>query len=310
MEKIAVIGCGTMGHSIALSAAWAGFDVMMYGISDEELERAFDSIENKLHVLMANDLLTSDDLLTVRDRVTTVTTIERAVKDATFVIEAVPERLDLKQQVFKQLDSLCDPTVILASNTSAISPTDIAAETKNPERTVITHFWHPAHLIPLVEVVRGEKTSDKTVERSMALMNDLNKKPIELKKEAPGFVGNRLQFALLREAQHILEEGIASKEDIDAAVLYSIGRRLSVTGPFLSADMGGLDVFKEISNYLYKDLSTAKLSASSMDELVESGKLGSKTGEGYYEWSPDFTEEMNTAREKELIRYVKQDRGL
>ncbi|PIC63968.1 3-hydroxybutyryl-CoA dehydrogenase [Sporosarcina sp. P13] len=310
MERIAVIGCGTMGHSIALCAAWAGYDVMMYGISDEELERAFDSIENKLHVLRANDLLTSDDLLTIRNRVKTVTSIEKAVKNATFVIEAVPERLDLKQQIFKLLDSLCDPAVILASNTSAISPTDIAAETKYPERTVITHFWHPAHLIPLVEVVRGAKTSEDTVERSMVLMNELNKKPIEVKKEAPGFVGNRLQFALLREAQHILEEGIASKEDIDAAVLYSIGRRLPVTGPLLSADMGGLDVFTEISNYLYKDLSTVKQSASSMDELVEAGKLGSKTGEGYYEWSHDFTEEMNTARENELIRYVKQDRGL
>lgn len=310
MEKIAVIGCGTMGHSIALSAAWAGYDVMMYGISDEELERALDSIKSKASVLIANDLLTSEEVQAMRERVTTVTTIEEAVKEATFVIEAVPERLDLKQEIFCRLDSLCDPAVILASNTSAISPTDIAAKTNNPERTVITHFWHPAHLIPLVEVVRGEKTSDETVQRSMALMNALNKKPIEVKKEAPGFVGNRLQFALLREAQHILEEGIASKEDIDAAVLYSIGRRLPITGPFLSADMGGLDVYTDISNYLYKDLSTAKKSAPSMDELVRTGKLGSKTGEGYYEWDSNFTEKMNTARENELIRYVKQDRGL
>ena len=253
-------------------------------------------------------MLTSEEAQAVKDRVTTVTTIEDAVKEATFIIEAVPERLELKQQIFKQLDELCDLSVILASNTSAISPTDIASKTKYPERTVITHFWHPAHLIPLVEVVRSSKTSDETVERSMKLMNAMNKKPIEVKKEAPGFVGNRLQFALLREAQHILEEGIASKEDIDAAVLYSIGRRLPVTGPFLSADMGGLDVYTDISNYLYKDLSTAKQSTSSMQELLEAGDLGSKTGKGYYEWSTEFTDEMNTEREKELIRYVKKDR--
>ncbi len=308
MERIAVIGCGTMGHSIALSAAWAGYDVTMHGIAAEELKQALVGMESKLQVLIDNDLLTSEEAQAVRDRVTTVTTIEDAVKEATFIIEAVPERLELKQQIFKQLDELCDLSVILASNTSAISPTDIASKTKHPERTVITHFWHPAHLIPLVEVVRGSKTSDETVERSMELMNAMNKKPIEVKKEAPGFVGNRLQFALLREAQHILEEGIASKEDIDAAVLYSIGRRLPVTGPFLSADMGGLDVYTDISNYLYKDLSTAKQSTSSMQELLEAGDLGSKTGKGYYEWSTEFTDEMNTEREKELIRYVKKDR--
>ena len=310
MERIAVIGCGTMGHSIALSAAWAGYDVTMHGIAAEELKQALVGMESKLQVLIDNDLLTSEEAQAVRDRVTTVTTIEDAVKEATFIIEAVPERLELKQQIFKQLDELCDLSVILASNTSAISPTDIASKTKHPERTVITHFWHPAHLIPLVEVVRGSKTSDETVERSMELMNAMNKKPIEVKKEAPGFVGNRLQFALLREAQHILEEGIASKEDIDAAVLYSIGRRLPVTGPFLSADMGGLDVYTDISNYLYKDLSTAKQSTSSMQELLEAGDLGSKTGKGYYEWSTEFTDEMNTEREKELIRYVKKDRGV
>ena len=310
MEKIAIIGCGTMGHSIALSAAWSGYDVKMYGIAVEELERALAGINDKLHVLVDHDLLATEEVQAVEARISTVTTIEEAVKDATFIIEAVPERLELKQQIFKQLDELCEPTVILASNTSAISPTDIAAKTQHPERTVITHFWHPAHLIPLVEVVRGSKTNDETIERSMALMDDMNKKPIEVKKEAPGFVGNRLQFALLREAQYILQEGIATKEDIDAAVLYRIGRRLPVTGPFLSADMGGLDVYTDISNYLYKDLSTAKQSASSMQQLVDAGELGSKTGKGYYEWSAEFTDGMNTEREKELIRYVKKDKGL
>ncbi|WP_303968909.1 3-hydroxyacyl-CoA dehydrogenase family protein [Sporosarcina ureae] len=310
MERIAIIGSGTMGHSIALSAAWAGYDVTMYGIAVKELEHALASIDSKLQVLTDNDLLAIEEVQLVRDRVTIVTTMEEAIKDATFIIEAVPERLELKQQIFKQLDELCDLTVILASNTSAISPTDIASKTKHPERTVITHFWHPAHLIPLVEVVRGSKTNDETVERSMMLMTEMNKKPIEVKKEAPGFVGNRLQFALLREAQHILEEGIATKEDIDAAVLYSIGRRLPITGPFLSADMGGLDVYTDISNYLYKDLSNTKQSASSMQELLDAGDLGSKTGKGYYEWSAEFTEEKNTEREKELIRYVKKDRGI
>jgi len=307
MEKIAVIGCGTMGHSVALSAAWAGYDVKMQGVDTADIARALAGMSSKLKVLIQNDLINEEEALIIKNRVETVTTIEKAVEGTTFIIEAVPEKIELKQEVFKQLDSLCDVNVILASNTSALSPTDIASRTVNPERTVITHFWHPAHLIPLVEVVRGEKTNDKTVARSMALMTNMNKKPIEVKKEVPGFVGNRLQFALLREAQYILEEGIATKEDIDAAVLYSIGRRFPVTGPFLSADMGGLDVYTDISNYLYNNLSNAQQSAPSMEKLLNAGKLGNKTGEGYYQWDEAFSEEMNNSREKELIRYLKQD---
>lgn len=307
MEKIAVIGCGTMGHLIALSAAWAGFDVKMQGMNEKDLERAVSSMTDKLHVLIQNGFMTEEEARIVQNRVTPMTMIENAVKDATFVIEAVPERLELKRKIFGQLDELCDPTVILASNTSALSPTDMAERLQYPERLVITHFWHPAHLIPLVEVVRGEKTSDSTVKRSLDLMIEMNKKPIEVKKEAPGFVGNRLQFALLREAQYILEEGIASKEDIDAAVTYSIGRRLPVTGPFLSADMGGLDVYQDISNYLYRNLSTANQSDSGLNQRVEEGKLGAKSMEGYYKWDLASSEEVNAAREKELIRYLKQD---
>jgi 3-hydroxybutyryl-CoA dehydrogenase len=141
----------------------------------------------------------------------------------------------------------------------------------------------------------------------MQLMTKMNKKPIEVKKEAPGFVGNRLQFALLREAQHILEEGIASKEDIDAAVIYSIGRRLPITGPILSADMGGLDVYTDISNYLFSHLSNATHATPGLNELVKENKLGNKTGEGYFKWDESFSEKMNNAREKELIRFLKQD---
>jgi 3-hydroxybutyryl-CoA dehydrogenase len=310
VEKIAVVGCGTMGHSIALSAAWAGYDVKMQGIDDADIDRGLKSIQVKLQVLIQNGLIDEVEAQLIKDRVETTTSIEELADGSTFISEAVPENIELKKEIFKQLDRLCSADVILASNTSALSPTEIASDTNHPERTVITHFWHPAHLIPLVEVVRGNKTSDLTIKRSLELMIKMNKKPIEVKKEAPGFVGNRLQFALLREAQHILEDGIASKEDIDAAVVYSIGRRLPVTGPILSADMGGLDVYKDISNYLYSHLSTTQESTPSMSELVNENKLGDKTGEGYYKWDASFSEEVNNAREKELIRYLKRDMGM
>ena len=309
MEKITVLGCGTMGHSIALSAAWAGYEVKMQGVDQADVERGLGSMRGKLQVLIDNGLIDEAEANHIQSRVTTTTSVEVAADGSTFIIEAVPENIELKKQLFNQLDRLCGPTVILASNTSALSPTEIASETNHPERTVVTHFWAPAHLIPLVEVVRGDKTSDATIDRSLQLMTKMNKKPIEVKKEAPGFVGNRLQFALLREAQHILEEGIASKEDIDAAVIYSIGRRLPITGPILSADMGGLDVYTAISNHLFSHLSNATQAMSSLNTLLAENKLGNKTGEGYYKWDPAFSETMNTAREKELIRYLKEDLG-
>jgi 3-hydroxybutyryl-CoA dehydrogenase len=307
MEKIAVIGCGTMGHSITLNAAWAGFDVEMHGLNDSELAQGWENMMAKLGILVKYDVMNHDELENIKERMKTTTSIEHAVEDATFIVEAIPENIELKKNLFKALDNLCNANVVLASNTSGLSPTDIASETLNPERAIVTHFWNPAHLIPLVEVVPGEKTSESTIDRSMQLMTKMNKKPIKVNKNVPGFVGNRLQYALFREAQHLLEEGVASKEDIDAAVTYSIGRRLPITGPLMTADMGGLDVFSTISNYLFSDLSKADSSLSVVSQLVEHGKLGNKAGVGFYQWDPAFSEKMNQEREKELIHFLKQD---
>ncbi|WP_394581099.1 3-hydroxyacyl-CoA dehydrogenase family protein [Cytobacillus firmus] len=310
MERIAVLGCGTMGHSIALNAAWAGLSVTMQGISDADLEQGWTNMLKKLEVMLNNGILSESEAGHIQENIKMTVSVEEAVQGATFVIEAVPENIQLKIDLFKHLDALCDPDVILASNTSGLSPTEIASETAHPERTVVTHFWNPAHLIPLVEVVRGEKTGDEAVERSFQLLKQMKKKPIEVKKEVPGFVGNRLQYALFREAQYLLEEGIASKEDIDDAVTYGIGRRLPVSGPLMTADMGGLDVFSAISDYLFQHLSSAEESLPALKKLVSEQKLGDKTGEGYYKWDEDFSKEYNQKREAELIRFLKKDLGI
>jgi len=310
MEKLAIIGSGTMGHSIALNAAWSGFIVRMYGLNETDLNKGLEGIRNKLLILNDNGLISSRDIEEIQARISICQSIDDAVEGSTFVIECIPEDLVLKQQLFNHLDNICAPDVILATNTSGLSLNLIASGTKNPERTVITHFWNPAHLIPLVEILRTDRTSDDTFNRTMSLLKFMDKKPIEVKKEVPGLVGNRLQFALFREAQYLLEEGIASKEDIDAAVTYSIGRRLPVTGPLLSADMGGLDVFASISDYLFEDLSKSDRSFPTLKKLVEQKKLGNKTAEGYYEWDEDFSIRVNQARENELIRHLKQDRGI
>ncbi|MBU8771410.1 3-hydroxyacyl-CoA dehydrogenase family protein [Cytobacillus oceanisediminis] len=310
MERIAVLGCGTMGHSIALNAAWAGLSVKMQGISDADLEQGWTNMLKKLEVMLNNGILSDSEAAQIQENIKMTVSVEEAVTDTTFVIEAVPENIQLKIDLFKRLDALCAPDVILASNTSGLSPTEIASETVYPERTVVTHFWNPAHLIPLVEVVRGEKTGDEAVKRSFQLLKQMKKKPIEVKKEIPGFVGNRLQYALFREAQYLLEEGIASKEDIDDAVTYGIGRRLPVSGPLMTADMGGLDVFSAISDYLFQHLSSAEESLPILKKLVEEQKLGDKSGEGYYKWDEAFSKQYNQKREAELIRFLKKDLGI
>ena len=243
----------------------------------------------------------------ILEKITGTDSLSEAVSGATFIIECIPENLALKNDLFVKLDEMCNEGVILATNTSGLSPSLIGLNLKHPQRTLATHFWNPAHLIPLVEVLRSKFTNDHTFKRAIDLLKFMNKKPIEVKKEVPGMVGNRLQFALFREAQFLLEQRIASKEDIDAAVTYGIGRRLPVTGPLLSADMGGLDVFASISDYLFKDLSNVDQSFGKLRDLIAQGHFGQKNGEGYYSWNEKFTAEMNYKREEQLIQFLKDD---
>lgn len=307
MERLTVIGCGTMGHSIALNAAWVGMQVKMYGLDAADIKTGLSGVTDKLNTLLQNDLISKDQQSQIYHRISGTNSLSEAVNGASFIIECIPEVLELKNDLFRKLDEMCSKEVILATNTSGLSPSLIAANLKYPERTLATHFWNPAHLIPLVEVLRTEFTDDKTFYRAIDMLNLMKKKPIEVKKEVPGLVGNRLQFALFREAQYLLEQGIASKEDIDAAVTYSIGRRLPVSGPLLSADMGGLDVFASISDYLFKDLSNADQSSEKLKGLVSQRHFGQKNGEGFYQWDPRFSEEMNHKREEQLIRFLKED---
>ncbi|AIY06166.1 putative 3-hydroxybutyryl-CoA dehydrogenase [Planococcus sp. PAMC 21323] len=307
MEKISILGAGTMGHSIALSAAWANQTVNVYGINEQDLENADKGLNNKLNVMAKNELFTNEQAKEIRDRIKFTTSLEEAILEATFIIEVVPEVLELKQELYAKLESLVDDQVVIASNTSGFKPSLLAEDMNHPERFVITHFWNPAHLIPLVEVVKGQHTDEETVERAMAVLQKMNKKAIILHKEIPGFIGNRLQYALFREAQALLDAGAASKEDIDAAVTYSIGRRLPVTGPLMSADMGGLDVFSAISNYLFEDLATDQRSGKILTQLADENKLGDKAGEGYYSWDAKVSSEINEEREQTLIYFLKKD---
>jgi 3-hydroxybutyryl-CoA dehydrogenase len=304
INKVAVLGAGTMGHGIAELAARASFDVVLCDISDELLGKAVNAIENSLNA----SGLSANSIAKILQRIKCVTSISEAVASADFVVECLPEKLDLKRKIFKQLDELCKPEVILATNTSGLSPTAIAADLKHPERVVVAHFWNPPQLIPLVEVVPGDKTSKETIDRTMEWVKALDKQPIRMNKECLGFIGNRLQFAILREALYIVEQGYADPEEVDKSITYGHGRRLAVTGPFCSADMGGLDVFHNISTYLFAELSNTSQPSLLLQKMVEDGNLGLKSGKGFYDWTPERKEKIIKLRTQTLIDFLKKDK--
>lgn len=307
MEKVSIIGCGTMGHSIALSVAWAGHGVKVYGINNQDLENARKGLSNKLKVMTKHELLNESKAQRIREHIKFSTSLEDVITESTFIIEAIPEVLQMKKDMYKKIEGIIGNNVVIASNTSGFKPSSLAEDMEHPNRFVVTHFWNPGHLIPLVEVVKGEHTDEETVKRAMQVLTDMNKKPILLNKEIPGFIGNRLQYALFREALYLLDSGAATKEDIDAAVTYSIGRRLPVTGPLKTADLGGLDVFSAISNYLFADLSMDQQSGKVLSKLVNENKLGDKNGEGFYLWKESVSEQINEEREQTLIHFLKKD---
>ena len=174
---------------------------------------------------------------------------------------------------------------------------------------MVAHFWNPPQLIPLVEVVPGERTSMEVVDKTMEWVKALGKQPVRLKKECPGFIGNRLQLALLREALYIVEQGYADVEEVDKSMTYGHGRRLPVTGPFCSADMGGLDIFHNISTYLFAELSSASKPSGLMQKIVEEGNLGLKSGKGFYDWTPEMKEKMVRLRTETLIDFLEKDKA-
>ena len=310
IKVIANLGTGTMGYGIALLYAMNGYEVRMFGRSDESVNRGMTNIKAALEMYKKHDLVTEAEIPEILARITGVTTIKEAVDGCDFVIEAIAEDLEVKRKVWKEIEDYVPSDVIFATSTSGLSPTEIQSVLTHPERLVVAHFWNPPHLVPLVEVVPGEKTSQEVVDVTWKLIEKIGKKPVALTKEALGFIGNRLQLALLREALYIVEQGIATPEAVDAAVKYSIGRRLSVTGPIETADLGGLDIFYNISKYLYEDLSSTKEPNKVLEDCVKAGTLGAKTGTGLYKWTPEELAAIKARREEILLEYLQKDKTI
>jgi 3-hydroxybutyryl-CoA dehydrogenase len=307
MERIAVVGAGLMGTSIALDWARAGHEVAIYDADPERVRSAPERAAGIGRALVEAGVTSEAELDAAVQRVAPTTDLGRAVAGAEYVAEAIVEDLAAKQTLFGELDAIAEPNAVLASNTSALMQSDLARPTRRTERVLVVHYFNPAHLIPVVEVVLGPQTSAETVETATRLLRRAGKTPAVLRKEMPGFIANRLQSALLREALYLVQEEVTSFEDLDAVVSMGFGRRLAAFGPFAVTDMAGLDVWQAIAANLFPQLSSADTSPPLLAERATRGDLGLKTGHGFYEWSPDAARESLARRDAELLRHLKPD---
>lgn len=307
VKNVSVLGTGTMGPGIALLCAQPGLKVTIYGRSDISLNRGFKNIEFSLNFWKTEGKLSEKQCKKISNDIRGVKTIEDAAKDADLVIECLSENIELKKKFFKILDEICPLNVILATCTSGPLPTDIAEYTVHSERVVAAHFWNPPQLIPLVEVVSGKGTSQETMVKIIEWIEFIGNKAISMEKECLGFIGNRLQHALLREALFIVEQGWAKVEEVDKAIEYGLGRRLSVTGPICTADLAGLDVINSVSAYLLKDLCNSTEPSSLLKSKVQNRELGSKSKRGFYKWSPDVLKKIEKKRVELLLYFLKED---
>lgn|SRR5690606_35009609 len=282
MEKVAVIGSGTMGNGIAHVFAQCKYTVALIDINELALSKALKTIETNLERQVAKGTIDLKEKLEALERITTFSDMKEGVKDADLVVEAATEQLPIKLNIFKQLDELCQPKAILASNTSSISITQIAAATRRPSQVIGMHFMNPVPIMPLVEVIRGYATSDEVTQEIIQLSQNLGKVPVEV-NDYPGFVSNRILMPMINEAIYTLYEGVAGVSDIDAVMKLGMAHQM---GPLQLADFIGLDVCLSILNVLYSGFGNPKYAPCPLlVNMVNAGRLGRKSGEGFYKYA-------------------------
>ena len=306
IQNVAVIGTGTMGPGIAQIFAQGGLKVVLYDIKKDQLEKASKAIQNNLNIFQETGFLTSKEADEIRKRIVSTSSLEEATQKADFVLEAVPEVLDIKKSVFQTLEGLCPPDVILATNTSGISITEIAKATRTPGRIVGMHWWNPPIIIPAIEIIKGERTEEEVLVITKSLVTKIKKIPVIVRKDVPGFLGNRMQYALMREAIALLNEGVASAEDIDRMIKAGIGFKFPVMGPLETIDMAGLDIFYRVSQYLYGKLDQSSSPPAMVKEKVEKNELGLKTGIGFYNYTNVDTQALMAERIKKLMVILRE----
>ena len=309
IRNISVIGAGVMGHGIGLTYALGGYKVTLNDTSDAILNNAMSHIRIDLKTFAESGLISQDMIDETLSHLTTTTDLEKAVKDADFVTEAAMENVEVKRKIFSNLDVFCPEHTILASNTSSLVLRDFTSQSRRRDRILITHWFNPPHIVPVVEVVRGEETSAETMELVYALLKKVKKAPVKILKEIPGFVVNRIQAGMIREVWSLWQQGIASPRDIDLAVKGSFGFRLAAIGPLETCDFGGLDIWYVVADRLLKVINDAHEPPEALKRKVEAGELGLKTGKGFFDYSVSYSDkgqdESVKARDKKFIQLLK-----
>jgi 3-hydroxybutyryl-CoA dehydrogenase len=309
IHDITVLGAGIMGHGIAQSFLMGGYPVSLYDIQESILETAKSHIEKNLGLFYESDLIGKKDIDLSLRRLSTTTDLKLAVEGSDFIVEAAPEDLGLKQRLFEQVESFCGGNTIIATNTSSLTLKGIGARVKNRDRLVVTHWFNPPHIVPTVEVVKGEQTGDETMETTYQLLEKIKKMPVKINQELPGFLVNRIQLAMVREVFDLYEKGVASAADIDKAVKGSFGFRLASIGPLLTADLGGIELWLRVSENLLPLIQSSTDPPKALQRLVSQGHFGIKTGKGFYDYAVDFSKaELDGAiqkRDQEFLNRLK-----
>ncbi len=302
VHRVAVLGAGMMGPGIALQFARAGYEVALWGLDAGDVRRGLAAFERSLGELRARGILSARDARSTRKRLRVETDFARAVADADFVSEAVPETLDLKQEIFERLERETRPEAVLTSNTSGLMPSQICSRMTHKRRMLVAHFWNPAYLCPLVEVCGNGETSADATATTMALLRHVGNRPVLMRLEIPGFIGNRIMHAMNREAIGLIQKGVCSAEEIDEAVLASFGPRFANLGPLEYLDFCGLDNIARIQSYLYQDLERGGGTMPLVAQCVQEGRLGAKAGRGLCDWAQKDPADVRTRRDQEFLR--------
>ena len=295
-----------MGPGIAAILALAGHPTRLYGRGEDSLARGLSATNRIVDFLADKGVVSAAAAAHAHQDLSGTTDLAVAVGDAEVVFESIPEDMQLKQAFFERLEALTSATTLLVSNTSGLRISEIAARLERPERAVTTHFYMPPHLVPLVDVVKGERTSDETVSRIKTLLTAAGKRPVVVLKDTPGQLGIRMLQAVNREAFHIVREGIASAEDVDIAIKYGPGLRFPVYGPLEHADVVGLDLIESVASYVWPDLSTAT-APDVLHALIAEGDLGVKSGRGFYDWSRKSADEVKAIRDAFLLQRLLEE---
>jgi 3-hydroxybutyryl-CoA dehydrogenase len=303
--KLGIIGAGLMGHALAQLFAMQGNPVALFDNNQSVLESAPERIRNNFGTFLELGLAAPEDVEHCLGLISLRPSLRDAAQDSEIIIEAASEKLSVKQKIFSEIEGYVGPETLLCTNTSAISITQIAEPLKRKERLVGTHFWNPPHIVPCVEVIRSAYTSDEVFETVYDFMKNAGKKPVKVLKDVPGFLGNRMQHALWREATSLVQAGIASPEDIDAVVKFGFGLRMPFLGPLETADLAGLDLTHDVQLYLFPFLENAATPLPILEEKLSDGKLGVKSLEGFHQWSQEEVERVIQARDLVLLKIAK-----